>query len=72
MNMSTFNCPVPLRRYPQVVLGHGSGGRMMRDLIEQLFAPAFARPGEAYPNGDAAVLKLDRSEEHTSNSSHQR
>ena len=57
--MSTFNCPVPLRRYPQVVLGHGSGGRMMRDLIEQLFAPAFARPGEAYPNGDAAVLHLD-------------
>jgi hydrogenase expression/formation protein HypE len=32
---------------------------MMHDLIDHLFAPAFARPGQAYPNGDAAILNLD-------------
>lgn len=57
--MFSQNCPLPLRRYPQVVLGHGSGGRMMHELINHLFAPAFARPGEAYPAGDAAVLSLE-------------
>lgn len=54
----TPNCPIPLRHYPQIVLGHGSGGRMTHDLINQLFAPAFAQPDHAYPTGDAAVLEL--------------
>jgi len=33
-------CPLPLRNYPTIVLGHGSGGKMMSDLIGHLFAPA--------------------------------
>lgn len=53
--MVEFVCPVPLRRYPQIVMGHGSGGQMMHDLIEHLFAPAF---GEAAV-GDAAVFGLN-------------
>ena len=32
-------CPLPLRNYPTVVLGHGSGGQMMADLIRHLFVP---------------------------------
>lgn len=41
--MASFalTCPAPLRRYPRIVMGHGSGGRMTQDLIEHLFAPAF-------------------------------
>jgi hydrogenase expression/formation protein HypE len=35
-----WTCPAPLRNYPTIVLGHGSGGLMMADLIRHLFAPA--------------------------------
>lgn len=34
-----WTCPAPLRNYPTVVMGHGSGGKMMDDLIQHLFAP---------------------------------
>ncbi len=53
-----FTCPLPLRRYPQIVLGHGSGGQMMNELIEHLFVPAFARNGNRSPLTDGAVLSL--------------
>jgi hydrogenase expression/formation protein HypE len=36
-----WTCPRPLQNYPTIVMGHGAGGRMMADLIEHLFAPAF-------------------------------
>jgi hydrogenase expression/formation protein HypE len=38
-DFTSWTCPAPLRNYPTVVLGHGSGGKMMADLIEHLFAP---------------------------------
>jgi hydrogenase expression/formation protein HypE len=34
-------CPVPLSGYERIVLGHGSGGRLSRDLVTDIFAPAF-------------------------------
>jgi hydrogenase expression/formation protein HypE len=40
-NLLGWTCPRPLQRYPTIVMGHGAGGRMMSDLIEHLFAPAF-------------------------------
>ena len=33
-------CPVPLSRYQQIVLGHGSGGKLSADLLQQVFLPA--------------------------------
>lgn len=48
-------CPVPLRHFDQIVIGHGSGGRMTHDLIQQVFAPAFAHPEIAGNNDSAAV-----------------
>jgi hydrogenase expression/formation protein HypE len=39
INLTGWTCPAPLRRYPTVVMGHGSGGKMMADLIQHLFAP---------------------------------
>lgn len=39
LNLMSWTCPAPLRNYPTVVLGHGSGGKMTADLIEHLFAP---------------------------------
>ncbi len=36
-----WTCPIPLRNYPTVVMGHGAGGKMMNDLIRHLFASEF-------------------------------
>jgi hydrogenase expression/formation protein HypE len=35
------NCPVPISEYQQIVLGHGSGGRLSADLLSRVFLPAF-------------------------------
>ncbi|HCM97112.1 MAG: hydrogenase expression/formation protein HypE [Chloroflexi bacterium GWB2_49_20] len=40
-NLIGWTCPRPLQNYPTIVLGHGSGGKMMADLIQHLFSPAF-------------------------------
>ena len=37
-----LQCPIPLRDYPKVLLAHGGGGRLMRDLIEKMFVAAFS------------------------------
>ncbi|MDO9120181.1 MAG: hydrogenase expression/formation protein HypE [Anaerolineaceae bacterium] len=37
-------CPMPLRHYDKIVMGHGSGGRMTQDLIKQCFAPFLSNP----------------------------
>ncbi len=36
-----WTCPIPLKNYPTIVMGHGAGGKMMNDLIAHLFAPLF-------------------------------
>ena len=40
-HFETPNCPLPLSRFNQVLLGHGSGGKMSADLLRRLFLPAF-------------------------------
>jgi hydrogenase expression/formation protein HypE len=37
-------CPAPLTRLAEIQLAHGGGGRLTQELIEGLFAPAFANP----------------------------
>jgi hydrogenase expression/formation protein HypE len=37
-------CPVPIFDHPQIVLGHGSGGKLTADLIDHVFLPAFSNP----------------------------
>jgi len=58
-DFSGWACPAPLRNYPTVVMGHGSGGKMMADLIGSLFAPEFQNEllGEL---GDSAVIALGK------------
>ena len=41
---STFSCPVPLAHYPNVLMAHGGGGRLMHDLIQLVFKASFANP----------------------------
>jgi hydrogenase expression/formation protein HypE len=51
-----FSCPIPISRYPHVLLAHGGGGTLMNQLIEQMFLPAFSsvRPDTRH---DGAVLE---------------
>lgn len=37
-------CPLPLQPTEYVVLGHGSGGKLSRDLVTKLFLPPFDNP----------------------------
>jgi hydrogenase expression/formation protein HypE len=37
-------CPIPLQQKDTIVMGHGSGGKMMHDLISSVFASAFDNP----------------------------
>ncbi len=53
----SFQCPIPIQQYPQVLLAHGGGGSLMRDLIERLFVPLFANPALAARH-DGALLDL--------------
>src|SRR5581483_6931778 len=37
-------CPLPVTQHEQIVLGHGSGGKLSAQLIETVFLPAFSNP----------------------------
>ncbi len=37
-------CPLPIEIYPQVMLAHGGGGKLMHDMIERMFMTAFENP----------------------------
>ena len=46
MKAPDFNasCPLPLQQYPHVLMAHGGGGRLMHQLLEDVFAKAFSNP----------------------------
>lgn len=50
-------CPLPINEYPQIMLAHGGGGKLMHDLIEKMFVPVFENPllGERH---DGAVFNV--------------
>ncbi len=50
-------CPVPLAHNEQIVLGHGSGGKMAADLIAKTFLPAFDNPA-LRAGDDGAVVNV--------------
>ncbi len=52
----TASCPVPLTNYPHVLLAHGGGGRLMQQLIENVFVTAFDNPQLAARH-DGATLE---------------
>jgi hydrogenase expression/formation protein HypE len=53
-------CPVPLPAGQRILLAHGGGGRMTRDLVERLFVPAFRNDTLAALH-DSAVLDVPAS-----------
>src|SRR5512138_1083771 len=50
-------CPLPLNHSEQIVIGHGSGGRMTQELIQRVFFPHLQSAPLAEGN-DFARLKL--------------
>jgi hydrogenase expression/formation protein HypE len=56
-DFSKWSCPLPLRDYPTIVMGHGGGGKLGNELVEYLFLPAF-RNAALENLGDAAVFEL--------------
>jgi hydrogenase expression/formation protein HypE len=63
-DIGSWICPLPLQNYPTIVMGHGSGGKMMSDLIRHMFLPLL--DNEALNQlGDAAVLDIDQDNRQT-------
>jgi hydrogenase expression/formation protein HypE len=58
LNFEGYTCPVPIKRTDTVMLGHGSGGTLSRDLLNRLFLPEL---GTAAPRtlDDSAVVTID-------------
>jgi len=52
------SCPLPIFEHHNIVLGHGSGGKLTADLIEKVFLPAFGNP-VLNKLDDQAVLQID-------------
>jgi hydrogenase expression/formation protein HypE len=56
-DFSNWSCPLPLVGYPNIVMGHGGGGKLGNELVEHMFLPAFRNRALEHL-GDAAVLDL--------------
>ncbi len=65
LNLSGWTCPLPLKNYPTIVMGHGSGGKMMSDLIKHMFLPLFDNP-TLTQMGDSAVFDLPQMKKESS------
>ncbi len=51
-------CPLPLRETKRIVLGHGGGGILSEELIENLFLPAFGTGIGGNTGRDSALLAV--------------
>lgn len=58
-NEFALTCPIPISEYPQILLAHGGGGKLMHQLIEKIFVASFANPALSARH-DSAVLNLNR------------
>ncbi|MBS1494303.1 MAG: hydrogenase expression/formation protein HypE [Bacteroidetes bacterium] len=61
MNEQEFSlsCPIPITNYPNVMMAHGGGGKLMQQLIEKMFITAF---GNSFleQRTDSVLLNLDK------------
>ncbi len=56
----SLTCPIPIQQYPRILLAHGGGGRLMQQLIQELFRSAFG--SSTAPLHDATALTLPTSQ----------
>jgi hydrogenase expression/formation protein HypE len=55
------SCPIPIHSQPNILLGHGSGGKLSADLIRDVFLPTFNNSFLEKLN-DSAILPSNGSE----------
>jgi len=53
-----LSCPLPLSSHDHVLLGHGSGGKLSAELVQQVFLPEFSNPALARLD-DQAILTVN-------------
>lgn len=53
-----LTCPIPIQDYPHVSMAHGGGGRLMNQLIQEMFVSTFSNP-HLNAQHDGALLKID-------------
>ncbi|HET9495695.1 MAG TPA: hydrogenase expression/formation protein HypE [Chloroflexia bacterium] len=53
-----LSCPIPVSEYPQVLMAHGGGGKLMHNLIERMIVPSFSN-ALLESRHDGAVFRLD-------------
>ncbi|GLF95417.1 hydrogenase expression/formation protein HypE [Streptomyces yaizuensis] len=58
VDVAGWSCPLPLRDHPRVVMGHGGGGALSAELIENVFLPAFGNGPALAALGDSAALDV--------------
>lgn len=60
-NKKDFNlsCPLPISKYPQVLLAHGGGGKLSHELIQKIFVKTFNNPSLELQH-DGALLQLKK------------
>jgi len=56
-SLLTASCPIPITNYKEIVLAHGSGGKLSHQLIEKMVLPQFRNELLA-PLHDGAVFSL--------------
>lgn len=52
-----IQCPIPITDYPNILLAHGGGGKLMQQLIEKMIVPTFKNslPNELH---DGAIITI--------------
>jgi hydrogenase expression/formation protein HypE len=58
--MPFADCPLPLADVEEILLGHGSGGKLTARLVEKMFLPAFSNP-ELDALDDQAIVSINGS-----------
>jgi len=56
-SLLTASCPLPITNYKEIVLAHGSGGKLTRQLIDKIVLPQF-RNELLEPLHDGAIFSL--------------
>jgi len=52
------SCPLPITNYKEIVLAHGSGGKLSHQLIQKMILPAF-RNDLLEPLHDGAIFSVN-------------
>ena len=58
MSDFTLSCPAPILSEERILLAHGGGGRLMHQLLERVFLPAFRDPA-LEERHDGAALEIN-------------